>query len=103
MKSSIFCTGWVLNGRHRKICAKLVEFSREVQLIRKGGEVAASALGSQVRVSFTQLIEVMNKSAARNRCMSYNACRACGSENKLEDLLEAEQMGCEPPRWCKAC
>ena len=83
VKSSIFGSGYVLNGAHEDIKCSQTDFDQNIQIIRSG-------CYSSNKVSFTQNL-------------GFNSVEEYTQLKTEKEFLLGEDLGCEPPRRCLKC
>ena len=81
VKTSIFGSGWVLNGGHEKIICRQIELDRNILMLRSG--FYRSNL-----ITYTQEVQA-------NTMEEY--------EFTEKEFLKSESLGCAPPRRCLDC
>ena len=85
VKTSIFGSGWVLNGAHEMLECGNIELDRNIQIIRSG-----CYQSNKVVVKYSQEV-------------SFSNVEEYTYEKTEKEFMDGEDLGCEPPRRCIKC
>ena len=85
VKTTIFGSGWVLNGAHENIECEQVMFDRTVQIIRGG-----SFRSNRITVQYSQKVK-------------YQSREELAFTLSEKQFMAGEALGVEPPRRCSDC
>ena len=85
VKTSIFGSGWLLNGIHENVKCSSVDMTDNVQILRTGCFRSNKIVAAySQRITFNDHTDVPDVKTER-------------------DFFAGESLGCEPPRRCKDC